>query len=56
MECEIADGDVSIVPSGTYHNFRNTGSGMLKLFTTYSPPKHKPGTEHATMREADMDS
>ena len=25
METEIADGDVSIVPSGTFHNFRNTG-------------------------------
>ncbi len=56
VECEITDGDVSIVPSGTYHNFRNTGSGMLKLFTTYSPPEHEPGTEHATKREADLDS
>ncbi|MEX0759486.1 MAG: cupin domain-containing protein [Tistlia sp.] len=52
-ECEVADGDVSIVPSGTFPNFRNTGSGMLKLFTTYSPPAHAPGTEHAT-RESRM--
>ncbi|MCA1777567.1 MAG: cupin domain-containing protein [Loktanella sp.] len=52
-ETEIGDGDVSIVPSGTFHNFRNTGSGMLKLFTTYSPPEHPPGTEHATKAEAD---
>jgi mannose-6-phosphate isomerase-like protein (cupin superfamily) len=55
VECKIAEGDVGIVPSGTYHNFRNTGSGMLKLFTTYSPPEHEPGTEHVTKREADMD-
>lgn len=54
-ECEVADGDVSIVPSGTFHNFRNTGTGMLKLFTTYSPPEHEPGTEHATKAEADAD-
>lgn len=54
-ETEIADGDVSIVPSGTFHNFRNTGTGMLKLFTTYSPPEHEPGTEHATKAEADAD-
>lgn len=53
VEREVADGDVSIVPSGTFHNFRNTGSGMLKLFTTYSPPEHEPGTEHATKAEAD---
>lgn len=54
-DCEISDGDVSIVPSGTFHNFRNTGSGMLKLFTTYSPPEHEPGTEHATKSEADAE-
>lgn len=54
-ECEVGVGDVSIVPSGTFHNFRNTGSGMLKLFTTYSPPEHAAGTEHATKAEADAD-
>lgn len=52
-EMEVKDGDVSIVPSGTFHNFRNTGSGMLKLFTTYSPPEHEPGTEHETKADAD---
>ncbi len=55
VESDIGDGDVSIVPSGTFHNFRNTGSGMLKLFTTYSPPEHAPGTEHATKDEAEAD-
>jgi mannose-6-phosphate isomerase-like protein (cupin superfamily) len=54
-ECEIADGDVSIMPSGTFHNFRNTGLGMLKLSTTYSPPELAPGIEHATKSEADVD-
>ncbi|NEZ04197.1 cupin domain-containing protein [Wenzhouxiangella sp. XN201] len=44
----VRAGDVSIVPSGTWHNFRNTGAGMLKLYTTYSPPEHEPGTEHET--------
>ncbi len=56
VECEIAQGDVGIVPSGTFHNFRNTGSGMLKLFTTYSPPEHPPSTEHATKHQADTDN
>ncbi|MFU8897318.1 mannose-6-phosphate isomerase-like protein (cupin superfamily) [Roseinatronobacter thiooxidans] len=55
VETEIREGDVGIVPSGTYHNFRNTGSGMLKLFTTYSPPEHAPGTEHSTKAEADSE-
>jgi len=55
VENEIADGDVSIVPSGKIHNFRNTSTGMLKLFTTYSPPEHEPRIEHATKAEADAD-
>ena len=55
VEADVADGDVSIVPSGRFHNFRNTGSGMLKLFTTYSPPEHDAGTEHETKAEADAD-
>jgi mannose-6-phosphate isomerase-like protein (cupin superfamily) len=54
-ETLVADGDVSIVPSGVFHNFRNTGSGMLKLFTTYSPPEHEFGTEHTTKAEADAE-
>ena len=54
-ESEVSDGVVSIVPSGAFHNFRNSGSGMLKLFTTYSPPEHAPGTEHATKAEAEAD-
>lgn len=52
---KVQAGDVSIVPSGTFHNFRNTGSDMLKLYTTYCPPEHAPGTEHETKTEADAD-
>ncbi len=52
-EIDVADGDVSIVPPGKYHDFRNTGSGMLRLFTTYSPPEHEPGTEHKTKDDAE---
>ena len=51
----ISEGDVAIVPSGAFHNFRNTGAGMLKLYTTYSPPEHEAGTEHATKAEADAE-
>lgn len=53
-EKNVADGDLAIVPSGVFHNFRNTGRGMLKLYTTYSPPEHEPGTEHATKAEAEQ--
>lgn len=54
IENEVTEGDVSIVPSGVYHNFINTGIGTLKLFTTYSPPEHEPGTEHVTKAEAEQ--
>lgn len=51
----LGEGDVAIVPSGAYHSFRNTGTGMLKLYTTCSPPGHAPGSEHATRSEADAE-
>ncbi len=53
LETPVKDGDVSLVASGPYHNVSNTASGMLKLFTTDSPPAHEAGTEHAMEAEAD---
>ena len=41
------------VPAGTRHNFRNTGSEPLKLYTIYAPPEHPAGTVHVTKEEAD---
>jgi mannose-6-phosphate isomerase-like protein (cupin superfamily) len=41
------------VPAGTLHNFENTGSVELKLYTLYAPPDLKPGTIHTTKAEAD---
>jgi mannose-6-phosphate isomerase-like protein (cupin superfamily) len=57
----ILDGDSStvrpdslvFVPAGTRHNFRNTGSSPLRLYTVYAPPEHPPGTVHETKAEAD---
>ncbi|QCO57764.1 cupin domain-containing protein (plasmid) [Pseudorhodobacter turbinis] len=55
VEMDIANGEVGIGPSGVFHNFRNTRSGMLKLSTPYSPPEHEPGAQHATKAEAEAD-
>jgi len=41
-----------IVPAGTRHNFINTGSVPLKLFTIYAPPEEAPGTVHRTKADA----
>ena len=43
------------VPAGTRHNFVNSGSGDLRLYTVYAPPQHAPGTIHRTKAEADAD-
>jgi len=59
----ILDGDKSPVgpdrlvhvPAGTRHNFVNTGSGDLRLYTVYAPPQHAPDTIHRTKAEADAD-
>lgn len=44
----IEPGSLVAVPAGTRHNFVNTGSKPLKLYTIYSPPEEAPGTVHHT--------
>jgi mannose-6-phosphate isomerase-like protein (cupin superfamily) len=44
---------LAFVPAGTRHNFRNTGSIPLRLFTVYAPPEHPAGTVHQTKFDAD---
>jgi mannose-6-phosphate isomerase-like protein (cupin superfamily) len=43
------------VPAGMRHNFANTGSADLRLYTVYAPPQHSPNTIHRTKAEADAD-
>ena len=40
---EILPNHLVFVPAGTQHNFKNTGSEELKLYTIYAPSHHKPG-------------
>ncbi|MDD5252004.1 MAG: cupin domain-containing protein [Patescibacteria group bacterium] len=51
----IGSGDVVVVTPGTEHNFRNTGSEDLKVYTIYAPSNHIDGRIHATKVEADAD-
>ena len=48
-------GDLFFVPAGTKHNFKNTGSVPLKLFTVYAPNEHVAGTNHRTKADAEND-
>jgi len=37
-----------VVPAGTKHNFINTGTEPLKLYSIYSPPEHRDGIVERT--------
>jgi mannose-6-phosphate isomerase-like protein (cupin superfamily) len=54
-ERPISPGIAVVVPAGTEHNFRNTGTEPLRIITVYGPPDHQPGTVHRTKAEADAD-
>lgn len=48
-------GDVVVVTPGVRHNFVNTGSESLKIFTIYAPANHIDGRIHKTKHDAEMD-
>lgn len=52
VEHSIGDGSAVVVPAGTTHNFINTGTVPMKLYTIYSPPEHRDGVVHATKSDA----
>lgn len=54
-ESPLGPGRLVHVPAGMRHNFVNTGSGDLRLYTVYSPPQHLHGTIHRTRAEAEAD-
>ncbi len=48
----VSDDSAIMVPAGTWHNLRNTGSSPLKLYSIYAPPQHPYGTVQATKAQA----
>ncbi len=48
----INPGDLVFIDAGTKHNFKNTGTAELKLYTIYSPPNHPADRVQATKEEA----
>lgn len=55
VEYPVTDGMVVVVPAGANHNFVNTGTEPLKLYTIYSPANHIDGRVHKTKAEAMAD-
>ena len=52
----INPGDVFVIVPGTKHNFINTGTEDLKIYTTYAPPNHINGRVQLTKADADADT
>lgn len=52
----IGPGDVVTVVPGTEHNFINTGTVPLKIYTVYAPPNHIDGRIQKTKADADADT
>jgi mannose-6-phosphate isomerase-like protein (cupin superfamily) len=50
---EVEDDWAIIVPAGVWHNLVNTGTGVVKLYSLYSPPEHPDGTVHRTKADAE---
>ena len=55
-EFPIGPGDVVVVVPGTDHNFWNTGTEDLKIYTVYAPPNHIDGRVQSTKAAADADT
>ena len=55
QESAVKAGDVVVVTPGTAHNFINTGTETLKVYTIYAPANHIDGRIHKTPAEAQAD-
>lgn len=55
VESDFNPGDVVVVTNGTTHNFINTGTEKLKIYTIYIPANHIDGTIHKTKADAVSD-
>lgn len=53
VSSEIYPNHLVFVPANAKHNFKNTGSEDLKLYTVYAPAQHKPGTVEKVKSESE---
>lgn len=53
LQAKVESDWAAMVPKGTWHNIRNTGKKVMKLYTIYGPAHHEFGTVHATKAEAE---
>ncbi len=48
VEYQIGNDIALVIPAGLSHNIINTGTELLKLYSIYAPPEHKPGKVEPT--------
>ena len=49
----ISIGSAVMIPSGVYHNLKNTSRSPLKIFSVYAPKKHPFGTVDKTREDSE---
>lgn len=54
-EKPITAGDIVVVNPGVEHDFINTGTDSLKVYTIYTPANHIDGRIHVTKADAEAD-
>lgn len=54
-EFDLKPGVMSFVDAGAWHNFTNTGTGDMKLYTVYSPTNHPADRVQAEKPAVDDD-
>ena len=50
---KAGNGDVLVVPAGTWHNLISSGDVALKVYSIYAPPQHPHSTVHTTKEDAE---
>jgi mannose-6-phosphate isomerase-like protein (cupin superfamily) len=52
FDANVTAGWAVFIPAGYWHQVRNTGDDVLKLYTLYAPSEHPEGTIHETYEQA----
>ena len=52
---DVSDGWCVLVPAGTWHNIKNTGTSPMQVYAIYAPAHHTPDKVQASATVAEAD-
>ena len=52
---DVSDGWCVLVPAGTWHNIKNTGTSPMQVYAIYAPAHHTPDKVQASAAVAEAD-